>query len=382
MNKTELLGIGLGLVVISMVILFLIVVCILGTDRIAFAHDLYPNFPHGSSNVVLSLVGTTSIGFNLFLGSSMAEGKKLGPSQRGIAFSTASALLISVLILMVGDGATATKRKFDIPILSDLIEATVGVAGRWIFGFGFIAAALSSMCTVPLGAGLTAQSVFSDTSTTESKPCQEEGTLPPSIETGNSAAPTTAKGIENKISPADKFVPEGHKASFHSASCQAFVQVEDRKSSSQLPAWAYLSIMSSIVIIAAFVISFDPSTVEVIQIAQVFNGCLLPFFSICLLLCINDPQFMRSQPNPVWANIALTLSVTITLFLAFNSIIQNVFGTVLKSNSTKLIISGVAAPVLMITFIFTTSLRKQLCSQKIIKNRETYALPTIIASAS
>ena len=30
----------------------------------------------------------------------------------------------------------------------------------------------------------------------------------------------------------------------------------------------------------------------VILVAQVFNGCLLPFFSICLLLCINDEQFM------------------------------------------------------------------------------------------
>ena len=30
----------------------------------------------------------------------------------------------------------------------------------------------------------------------------------------------------------------------------------------------------------------------VILVAQVFNGCLLPFFSICLRLCINDEQFM------------------------------------------------------------------------------------------
>ena len=65
-----------------------------------------PNIPANSSNVVLSLVGTTSIGFNLFLGSAMAEGQTLASAQRGIAFSTFSALEVSVLILIVGDGVT------------------------------------------------------------------------------------------------------------------------------------------------------------------------------------------------------------------------------------------------------------------------------------
>ena len=363
MNKTELLGIGLGLVVVAMVILFLIVVCILGTDGTAFAHGLYPNFPDGSSNVVLSLVGTTSIGFNLFLGSSMAEGKTLGSAQRGIAFSTASALFISVLILMVGGGTKGTERKFDIPILSNLIKTAVGVVGRWIFGFGFIAAALSSMCTVPLGAGLTAHSVFSDPSTSESQPCLDKGNLLSSVEINNHPkAPKDGKGSENNKSPAESPVlqSDGDETSSHSTPCNVFIQIENNKSFSQLPVWVYLLIMSSIVIISAIVISFDPSTVEVIQIAQVFNGCLLPFFSICLLLCINDPQFMGSRPNPVWANIALTISVTITMFLASNSILQNVFGTVLKNTATKLIISGITAPILMITLILTTNLRKQL----------------------
>ena len=49
-------------------------------------------------------MGTTSIGFNLFLGGAMAEGKKLRNAQRGIAFSTMSAFVVSVLILIVGAG--------------------------------------------------------------------------------------------------------------------------------------------------------------------------------------------------------------------------------------------------------------------------------------
>ena len=228
MNKTELLGIGLGVVVVSMVILFLIIVCILGINGTAFAHGLYPNFPDGSSNVVLSLVGTTSIGFNLFLGSSMAEGKTLDSAQRGIAFSTASTLFISVLILMVGDGATVTKRKFDIPILSNLIEDTVGRAGRWIFRFGFIASTLSSMCTVPLGAGRTAQSVFSNTCSNESQPLLDDAILPTSVKTDDSQTLKTAKVTVNKGSSAENPVTQGQtdEASFHPVPCQAYVQVK------------------------------------------------------------------------------------------------------------------------------------------------------------
>ena len=71
-----------------------------------FFHGLLPTIPPGSSNLVLSLVGTTSIGFNLFLGSSMAEGKTKASAQRGIAFSVGGALCISVLIMIVGDGVS------------------------------------------------------------------------------------------------------------------------------------------------------------------------------------------------------------------------------------------------------------------------------------
>ena len=67
----------------------------------------------------------------------------------------------------------------------------------------------------------------------------------------------------------------------------------------------------------------------VILIAQVFNGCLLPFLSSLLLICINDPQFMGERPQPVWANVLLVVSVMITMFLASNVIIQKIFASLL-----------------------------------------------------
>ena len=95
----------------------------------------------------------------------MAKGKDLSTAQRGIALSVSSALVVSTLILIVGagfhqDGGPATS--FTISQLSVFIEQFVGQTGVIIFAVGFIAAALSSMLTIPLGAAITADTVFSE----------------------------------------------------------------------------------------------------------------------------------------------------------------------------------------------------------------------------
>ena len=98
----------------------------------------------------------------------------------------------------------------------------------------------------------------------------------------------------------------------------------------------------------------------VILIAQVFNGCLLPFFSICLLLCINDQTFMASDPQKGWANIFLAVSVTITLFLASNVVIQKIFSSFIQVVYVKLILAGSLALVIMAVLLVTTSLGRDL----------------------
>ena len=103
----------------------------------------------------------------------------------------------------------------------------------------------------------------------------------------------------------------------------------------------------------------------VVLVAQTFNGCLLPFFSICLLLCLNDPQFMSSSPQPGWANVFLVSSVSITLFLASNVIIQKIFGTVLTAVSARLGIAiGVALGVMTVICLVATLGRELIQSAK------------------
>ena len=109
-DKTDKLGVFLGIVMIGMAVLFLIVVIKMGVDWESLGKGFLPNIPDKRENaaeptdMVLSLVSTTAIGFNLFLGGSMAEGRQLKSAQRGIAFSTFCAFLVSSLILIVGSG--------------------------------------------------------------------------------------------------------------------------------------------------------------------------------------------------------------------------------------------------------------------------------------
>eukprot|EP00438_Fugacium_kawagutii_P011564 Skav235018 [mRNA] locus=scaffold276:318441:319699:+ [translate_table: standard] len=71
--------------------------------------------------MVLSLVGTTAIGFNLFLGGSMAVGKTLAECRRGIAFSTVATLIVSLLIMVVGSGSA--RKVADLRVLAACVSS-------------------------------------------------------------------------------------------------------------------------------------------------------------------------------------------------------------------------------------------------------------------
>ena len=70
-----------------------------------------------------------------------SQGKSLGSAQRGVAFSTVAAFLVSELILIVGAGYhdQLKGQDFDIALLGQFIEPYVGEAGVIVFAIGFIA---------------------------------------------------------------------------------------------------------------------------------------------------------------------------------------------------------------------------------------------------
>ena len=163
----------------------------------------------------------------------MAEGKQIGGAQRGIAFSTGSALAVSVLILIVGAGANSQVAGggFKILQLVPVIREQLGEVGVVIFALGFIAAALSSMLTVPLGAALTADSVFSEMPEKKMEPV---GTDNPNF--------SDEQGVVQQQSNKEK---------------AAVVEMEMTvdQEGKRLPRWIYLGIMFVMVVISTVVIA-------------------------------------------------------------------------------------------------------------------------------
>ena len=86
------------------------------------------------------MIGTTSLGFNLFLGGAMAKGRRLREAFYGIALSTVLALVVSFFILVVGSGAEGGD-DFKTSSLTKVISNHLGIPGEVIFSLAFIAAA-------------------------------------------------------------------------------------------------------------------------------------------------------------------------------------------------------------------------------------------------
>merc|ERR1712012_605958 len=203
--------------------------------------------------------------------------------------------------------------------LSAFIEQFVGVEGVIIFAIGFIAASLSSQLTMPIGATVLIESVWFH----QERPDEEkaEGRVVAELE------------VKEKSGGAVSEIPS--KALVER---RCFVMKQ--------------TINFAMVIIATVVISTNVDRLVVILVAQVFNGCLLPFFSICLLLCINDEQFMGRCPQKGWANVFLVVSVTITLFLASNVILSKIFSLIAGTTVALRLVVALCVALAIITILF------------------------------
>merc|ERR1719206_226067 len=107
--------------------------------------------------------------------------------------------------------------------------------------------------------------------------------------------------------------------------------------------------------VAAVVISTNVDRMGIILVAQVFNGCLLPIFSVCLLLCVNDRELMHGATQKWWANIFLFFSVLFTLFLASNVIVIKAFsGWLPETGHRQLVSLGLATGGILLVCLLTS----------------------------
>lgn len=118
-----------------------------------------PSAPSGAGLLVLGLVGTTVVPYNLFLGSGLAAGQRLDEIRFGLGVAVVLGGVISMGVVVVG-GALDGPFAFD-----SLARELSGRLGPWaahLFGWGLAAAGLTSAVTAPLAAALTARGLFGD----------------------------------------------------------------------------------------------------------------------------------------------------------------------------------------------------------------------------
>jgi manganese transport protein len=158
LGSTRLLASLLGGIVAVLGISFLTAAIALRPSPSALiAGSLVPAMPEGAGLLVLALIGTTVVPYNLFLGSGLPHTQTLAEMRFGLGVAVILGGLISMSILVVGSAITGS---FSYPALADALTARLGAAAPWLLGIGLFAAGLSSAITAPLAAAITARSVL------------------------------------------------------------------------------------------------------------------------------------------------------------------------------------------------------------------------------
>lgn len=134
-------------------------------SQLTWKHLLFPSIPDGGLVLVLGLIGTTIVPYNLFLASGISQGQSIAEMRWGISLAVLIGGIISIAILLVGTQISGT---FSFEALAAAMSNGSGSkAAGILFGVGLFAAGLSSSITSPLAAAVTAQSLFSGRSTRE-----------------------------------------------------------------------------------------------------------------------------------------------------------------------------------------------------------------------
>jgi len=118
-----------------------------------------PTEPAGAGLLVLALVGTTVVPYNLFLGSGLATGQRVGEIRFGLAVAVLFGGVISMGIVVVG---ATVSGEFSFAAVGAALAQRLGPWAASLFGWGLAAAGLSSAVTAPLAAALTARGLFGD----------------------------------------------------------------------------------------------------------------------------------------------------------------------------------------------------------------------------
>jgi Mn2+/Fe2+ NRAMP family transporter len=149
----------LGFLVVVMGLAFLVTAIMLKPEFIPITRGmLVPSLPAGSNILVLALVGTTVVPYNLFLGSGLADKSQgIREMRFGLAVAIILGGIVSMAVLVVG---TSVEGTFTFEALGNALSSKLGFWAVGFLGIGLFAAGFSSAITAPLASALTARDLF------------------------------------------------------------------------------------------------------------------------------------------------------------------------------------------------------------------------------
>lgn len=148
----------LGVVVAVMGFAFIYIALKANLDWSAiFKSSFLPAIPTGSEWIIIGLIGTTIVPYNLFLASGISKGQEVKTMRFGIIAAIILGGLISIAILLAG---TIINGAFSFESLKTMMENKSGALGGYLLAIGLFSAGFTSSVTAPLAAAITARSLF------------------------------------------------------------------------------------------------------------------------------------------------------------------------------------------------------------------------------
>lgn len=153
--------------VFLMSLAFLTTVIIVRPSFSAALSGLVPSVPPGSLILLLALVGTTVVPYNLFLHSAAVKQKWSSPDQLpevkrdlfvsiGLGGLISAAIVITAAVAFFSQGGTVEKGIH----MAQQLKPLFGSAAQVLFGLGFFAAGLSSAVTAPYAAAFASSGIL------------------------------------------------------------------------------------------------------------------------------------------------------------------------------------------------------------------------------
>tara|TARA_B100001175_G_scaffold89739_1_gene75630 strand:- start:659 stop:1882 length:1224 start_codon:yes stop_codon:yes gene_type:complete len=245
--------------VVIMSISFIITAVITKPDIFKLMEGLFvPKFPEGSIFIIIGLIGTTVVPYNLFLHASLVKEKWNKVSD--LKFARNDTIIAIVLGGIVSMCIVISSASLDIESINNAadlakgIEPLYGLNSKYILAIGLFSAGITSAITAPLAAAYVA--------------------------TGCLGWPMKMKSVKFKA------------------------------------VWMFILIIGVISSSSGF------KSIEIIKFAQVANGILLPVIAGLLIWIVNKKSVLGKFKNSKWQNSIGLMILIITVFLGLKSILK------------------------------------------------------------